>query len=181
MKIMIDAGHGPETAGKRSPDGRMREFHFNSPVADELKRQLTAAGHTAIFSHHPSHDVPLNERIQLANRLKVDLFVSIHANAFGAAFNSANGIETYLYTQPQAASKRLGASIHQALVLSTGRKDRGLKYADFAVLRETKMPAVLVECGFMTNLQDLALLQSDAYRKRCARAIAFGIDCYQKG
>ncbi|WKA55935.1 N-acetylmuramoyl-L-alanine amidase family protein [Planococcus shixiaomingii] len=180
MKIMIDSGHGPETKGKRSPDGRLREFHFNSQVADEAKKQLMACGHTVIFSHLPDRDVPLHERTALANRLKVDLFVSIHANAWGTAFNASNGIETFTYLNSPAQTKRLGSFIHQALLLSTGRKDRGQKQADFAVLRDTRMPAVLIECGFMTNLEELALLKSEAYRKRCARAIAFGIDCYSR-
>lgn len=180
MKIMIDAGHGPETKGKRSPDGRLREFHFNSEVADEVKKHLMACGHTVMFSHLPNQDVPLHERTALANRLKVDLFVSIHANAFGNEFNAANGIETFTYLRSLANSKRLSSYIHQALILSTGRKNRGEKQADFALLRDTRMPAVLIECGFMTNLEELALLKSVDYRKRCARAIAFGIDCYSR-
>ncbi|PSL33009.1 N-acetylmuramoyl-L-alanine amidase [Planomicrobium soli] len=180
MKIMIDAGHGPETKGKRSPDGRLREFHFNSPVAEEVKKLLMAMGHTVIFSHDLHQDVPLHERTALANRLKMDIFVSIHANAFGNSFNAANGIETFTYSAASAGTKRLGAFIHQALLLATGRRNRGQKQADFAVLRDTRMPAVLIECGFMTNPEELALLKTDAYQKRCARAIAFGIDCYSR-
>jgi N-acetylmuramoyl-L-alanine amidase len=180
MKIMIDAGHGPETKGKRSPDGRLREFHFNAPVADEVKKQLMAIGHSVIFSHLPDQDVPLHERTALANRLNVDFFVSIHANASGTAFNAASGIETFTFPNSSAAAKRLGSFVHQALIQSTGRKNRGQKQADFAVLRDTRMPAVLIECGFMTNPEELELLKSESYRKRCARAIAFGIDCYSR-
>lgn len=180
MKIMIDAGHGPETKGKRSPDGRLREFHFNALVADEVKKQLMAIGHTVIFSHLPNQDVPLHERTALANRLNVDFFISIHANAFGTAFNETKGIETFTYPNPSPATKNLAAIVHQALLLSTGRKNRGLKQADFAVLRDTRMPAVLIECGFMTNMEELALLKSDSYQKRCARAIAFAVDCYTR-
>lgn len=179
MKIIIDAGHGPETAGKRSPDGKLREFHFTSRVAEEAKRLLVLDGHTVIFSHQARLDVPLHERTQLANRLKADLFVSIHANAYGDQFNAANGIETFIYTHPQNATKTLAGFIHSSMLLSTGRKDRGIKQADFAVLRNTRMPAVLVECGFMTNRQEADLLKSDAYQKSCAKAIAFGIHCYE--
>lgn len=180
MKIMIDAGHGPETKGKRSPDGRLREFHFNSPVANEVKKHLMAIGHTVIFSHDTKQDVPLNERTALANRLKVDLFVSIHANAFGSGFNAVSGIETFTFHASSEGAKRLSSFVHQALLLTTGRKNRGEKQADFAVLRDTRMPAILIECGFMTNQEELALLKSEAYQKRCARAIAFGIDCYSR-
>lgn len=178
MKIIIDAGHGPNTPGKRSPDGRLREFHFNAAVAEEVKKRLLLDGHTVIFSHHPDGDVPLHERTGLANRLKADVFISIHANAAGSGFNSANGIETFTYLHPQAASVKLAEAIQTALRLSTSRPDRGVKKANFAVLRDTRMPAVLVECGFMTHREELALLQSDAYRKRCATAIAFAVTCY---
>ena len=179
MKIIIDAGHGPNTAGKRSPDGRMREFHFNSAVADEVKKRLLPDGHTIIFSHHPVVDVPLHERTQLANRLKADLFISIHANAAGSGFNGASGIETFTFSQPQTASKRFAERVQQALCLATKRPDRGVKKADFAVLRDTHMPTVLVECGFMTNREELALLQSAVYRRHCAAAITFAVRCFE--
>lgn len=177
MKIIVDAGHGPNTSGKRSPDGRLREFHFNSAVAEEVKKRLLLDGHTIIFSHQPDSDVPLAERIQLANRLQVDLFLSVHANASGSTFNAANGIETFIHPNASPFAKKVAAALQQALILSVKRRDRGVKRADFAVLRDTRMPAVLVECGFMTNREELALLQSDNYRKRCASAIAFAVNC----
>lgn len=179
MKIMIDAGHGPETPGKRSPDGRLREFHFNSAVADAVKKRLLLEGHTIFFSHQKDTDVPLYERTLLANRLKAELFISIHANAFGSSFNNSCGIESFTFTKPLVASKTLADSLQHALVLATGRPDRGVKGADFAVLRDTNMPAVLIECGFMTNRIELELLKSDNYRNSCANAIVFAINCYQ--
>lgn len=178
MKIMIDAGHGPDTPGKRSPDGRLREFHFNSAVAEEVKKRLLMDGHSVFFSHQNDLDVPLHERTALANRLKVDLFVSIHANAMGHLYNSANGLETFTYSRPQATTKELAAKVQSSLLLVTGRKDRGVKQGDFAVLRDTHMPAILVECGFMTHKQEVELLKSAAYRKRCALGICFGIACF---
>ena len=178
MKIMIDAGHGPDTPGKRSPDGRLREFHFNSSVAEEVKKRLLMDGHSVFFSHQNDLDVPLHERTALANQLKVDLFVSIHANAIGHSYNSANGLETFTYSRPQAATKELAAKVQSSLLLVTGRKDRGVKQGDFAVLRDTHMPAILVECGFMTHKQEVELLKSAAYRKRCALGICFGIACF---
>ncbi|MBZ5202480.1 N-acetylmuramoyl-L-alanine amidase [Planomicrobium chinense] len=177
MKIMIDAGHGPHTPGKRSPDGRIREFHFTSAVADEVKKRLMLDGHTVFFSHQPDQDVPLHERTALANRLRADLFVSIHANAFGSFFNETSGIETFTFTKPSTSAVKFAGCIQRALVMSTHRKDRGVKRADYAVLRDTMMPAVLIECGFMTNREEAELLKLDAYRKRCAGAIAFGISC----
>jgi N-acetylmuramoyl-L-alanine amidase len=178
MKIIIDAGHGPNTPGKRSPDGKLREFQFNSAVAQEVKKRLVLDGHTVIFSHQDERDVPLSERTQLANRMGADLFVSIHANAFGHTFNSANGVETFTYSRSSGDSNRLAAYVQNALVLSTGRTNRGIKHADFAVLRDTSMPAILVECGFMTNREEAQLLKSSSYRMSCARSLAFGIGCF---
>ncbi|RAZ66705.1 N-acetylmuramoyl-L-alanine amidase family protein [Planococcus maitriensis] len=179
MKIIIDAGHGPGTIGKRTPDGRMREFHFNNAVAEEVKKRLAADGYTVLFSHQQDRDVPLRERTSFANRSGADLLVSIHANAAGNSFNPAQGIESFIYPAAPARTRKFGQLLQESLILSTGRKDRGLKTADFAMLRDTIMPAVLVECGFMTHKHEAALLQSEEYRKRCARAISFAITCME--
>lgn len=179
MKIIIDAGHGPGTIGKRTPDGRMREFHFNNAVAEEVKKRLSADGYTVLFSHQQDRDVPLKERAGFANRSGAKLLVSIHANAAGHSFGPAQGIESFIYPAAPARTRKFGQLLQNSLILSTGRKDRGLKTADFAMLRDTSMPAVLVECGFMTHKHESALLQSDEYRMRCARAISFAITCME--
>lgn len=172
MKIVIDAGHGPETAGKRSPDGLLREYMFNSVTARyviDLLQQYEGAETLATFED--SRDVPLKERTDKANAWRADLFISIHANAMGGDWGTANGIETfrYLYTDP--VTDRVAETIHSYMIVSTGRFDRGLKRADFHVIRETHMPAVLIECGFMDNHDECALLCSDEYRRTCANAI----------
>ncbi len=156
--IIIDAGHGPETAGKRSPDGLLREFSFNSAVADLVKQYLIEEGFTVIFAHKAHEDVPLTTRIKLANSLNVDAFVSIHANAFGNDWNSANGIETFVYPTASKESIALASLVQSALITACNRTDRGVKKANYAVLRETRMPAILIECGFMTNREEAALL-----------------------
>jgi len=178
MRIVIDAGHGPETAGKRSPDGSLREYHFNAPtaryVADELLHGYE--GVEILMTHDDSRDVPLKERTDRANAWGADVFVSIHANAYGdGGWNDAKGIETYVYTTRPAAALKLAGAVHRNLIRSTGRPDRGVKSANFHVLRETKMTAILVECGFMTNREECALLKTDEYRRKCAEAIVAGI------
>lgn len=174
-KIVVDAGHGPNTAGKRSPDGNLKEFMFNRAVAQFIKQLLSKEEVCVIFTHDDTHDVPLRERIVLANQLRVDGYVSIHANAFGSDWNEAQGIETFTCVHAGNLTNRLGKLVQQALIRETGRKDRGLKQRDFAVLRETTMPAILVECGFMTNRQEMKLLSSPHYQKQCAQAITRGI------
>lgn len=175
---MIDAGHGPHTPGKRSPDGQLREFEFNEAVARRIKQNLQCNNVLCIFSHDINRDVPLNERIILANRLKVDLFISIHANAFGTQWNEVNGIETFTSLNARSVTRSIATLIHQEVIKSTGRKNRGIKQGNFAVLRETNMPAVLVECGFMTNKNEMKLLKEPMYQQQCADGISTGILLY---
>lgn len=175
LKIIIDAGHGPHTPGKRSPDGQLREFGFNEAVARRLKKNMQNQNVLCIFSHDINRDVPLNERITLANRMKVDLFISIHANAFGTQWNEVNGIETFTWVNARSVTRSFATLIHQEVIKSTGRKNRGIKQGNFAVLRETNMPAALVECGFMTNKQEMKLLKEPMYQQQCADGISNGI------
>lgn len=175
MKIMLDAGHGYSTPGKRSPNG-MKEYEFTRVVASYAKQFLeTYQNVTVYFAHFDQRDVPLQERTNSANRLKVDAYVSIHANAYGSTWNDARGIETYVYpTRPRIALE-LAQKIQKHVILATDLRNRGVKTADFHVLRETNMDAVLIECGFMTNQEEANLLQTDAYRRTVADAIVKGV------
>jgi N-acetylmuramoyl-L-alanine amidase len=172
MRFVIDAGHGYSTPGKRSPSG-MREYEFNRAAAQALKEALLSYENTEVFfTHSDQEDVPLKRRTDFANQKKADVFISIHANAFGSGWNDARGVETYVHKTRPAAAVRLAGAIQKRLVLRSGLVDRGVKAADFHVLRETEMTAVLVECGFMTNRKEAELLQSALYRTVCGQAIA---------
>ncbi|MDW0115285.1 N-acetylmuramoyl-L-alanine amidase [Sporosarcina saromensis] len=173
--LLIDAGHGPNTPGKRSPDGLLREFTFNAAVANLTKQHLIAKGITVRFAHDKTRDVPLTERTTYANRQQVAAFISIHANAYGNTWNAAQGIETYIYPTAGTQTQLLANLLHTSLLTACNRKDRGIKKANFAVLRETTMPAVLLECGFMTNREEAQLLLDPKYQQQCANAIAFGV------
>ena len=179
MKFAIDAGHGNETPGKRSVDGSLREFWFNNAVAMEVTKILrNEYGQEVINPYDVSGviDTPLNTRVQRANTARADAFISIHANAAGSGWNTAEGIETFIYNQgTQSGSMKLAANVQNHLIRDTGRKNRGVKRGNYAVLRETNMPAILIEAGFMTNLQENNLLKSDQYRKIVARAVVKGI------
>lgn len=179
MKIILDAGHGLNTPGKRTPDDSMREFEFNSDVAAIAKELLEAYDLQIRFAHDPSGkvDISLSDRCKKANTWKADVYISIHANAAGSGsgWSSAEGIETYVYTNASCEALTLAANIQNQLIRETCRKNRGVKRANFQVLRETKMPAILVECGFMTNEEEAVLLKSDDYRRKCAEAIVKGI------
>lgn len=176
MIIILDAGHGYQTAGKQSPDG-MLEYECNRIVAQYVKEYLANCLDTTVyFVHEDTRDVPLKERTMKANAYKADLYVSIHANAFGSGgWNEANGIETFVYKTKPKEALALAEKVQAALVQSTGLKNRGVKTANFQVLRETTCPSILIECGFMTNKQEAALLKSDSFRKKCGQAIANSI------
>lgn len=191
FKFVIDAGHGPETSGKRSPDstGLLREFHFNLSVANKVIALLNEyEGVETLALHEASRDVPLNERVQkVIDWGGADAFMSIHANAFGSGgWNTVGGIETYATTNRDTPSVNLAGSVQKELLKATGLQDRGVKEADFRVIwgasynwREYQrlVPArILVECGFMTNREEAKLLLSEIYRDLCAGAIVKGLE-----
>ena len=127
---------------KQSPDG-MQEYEFNREVAQYVKSGLANCLDTKVhFVHEDTRDVPLKERPQMAPKaLKADLFVSIHANAFGSSgWNEANGIETYVHvTKPKEALTLSRKSTICVTFKSTNLKNRGVKTANFQVLRETAL------------------------------------------
>lgn len=178
IKIILDAGHAYGTPGKETPDG-MKEFDFNAAVAEIAKRMLAEYQNVQVhFTHDPSGkiDVSLDKRCEHANKIMADVFVSIHANAYGkGGWNESDGIETFVYTTKPKDSLALATKVQRNLIKETGRDNRGVKTANFQVLRETKMDAILVECGFMTNKAEAALLKTKDYREKCARAIVAGL------
>ncbi|WLR44491.1 N-acetylmuramoyl-L-alanine amidase (plasmid) [Bacillus carboniphilus] len=179
LKLVLDAGHGVHTPGKRVPDGSMREWHFNSSVVKRVIDILKNYEDVQILRvDDPSgnRDVSLIERTHKANKWGADAYVSVHANAYGKGFTSPNGIETFVYTSRPSGSVKLATNVQNRLVRETGRKNRGVKSANFAVLRETDMTAILCECGFMTNKEEARLLKSDSYRQKCAEAIVKGLE-----
>lgn len=172
FKWVIDGGHSYNTPGKRTIDGSMREYEFNRAVSAYCKEFALNEyeGLEIHFTHSDSRDVPLNERVAYANNIGAKCFTSIHANAAGTDWNAANGIETYVYTTRPIEAYTLALQVQRDLIKATGLKDRGVKTANFAVLK-CKMTSILIECGFMTNQKEAALLKTDEYRRTVAQAI----------
>jgi len=178
--IALCDGHGMETPGKRTPtlpDGTfMHENDFNRAVVAKLDVHLKRCGFNTLLVAAGDTDVPLKTRTDAANNANADFYISVHANAIGAGeWNGTRGIETFHYSQASEVCKKAAAIIHRYLISGTKLPDRGVKSADFHVLRETKMPAVLAECAFMTNHEDANLLLTDAYRSECAEELARGL------
>ena len=176
MLACIDPGHAQSTAGKRSFDGSLREYEFNRVVALWLKYHLERHGVKTIYSCdvNTTKDISLTERCRTANNAKADLFVSIHANAYGSAWNSANGWEIF-HHKNSPNGKRLAEAIQKTSIPALGLRDRGIKTNTFTVLTNTSMPSVLIEHGFYTNKEECEKLKSLDFRKKCAIADAKGI------
>jgi N-acetylmuramoyl-L-alanine amidase len=174
LKLSLSAGHGYHTPGKRTPDG-MREWEFNSAVVSHLIKLLDKYQDINILRlDDPTGqtDIPLKERSDRSNTWGANVHIDIHANAFGTDWNDANGIETYVFSLQDVASTQLATHIQQNLINATGLKDRGVKEANFHMLRETKAKAkILVEAGFMSNKKEAELLKLEAYRQTVAKAI----------
>ena len=144
-------------------------------MANKIKSILEGQGIEVLMTVYDDTDVSLDERCRIANESEADIFVSIHANAFGnGEWNSANGWEIYHF-EGAALAERLAKSIEEANFPENGLKDRGVKTANFRVIKNTYMPAVLIEHGFYTNQSEVALLKSDQWRTTVAQCDAEGI------
>jgi N-acetylmuramoyl-L-alanine amidase len=177
VKVSNDAGHAGfgVTPGKRALDGSMYEWEFNDGCVRHFMDELAKyEGVEQLRVDDPTgkRDVPLSERAQSANDWGANLHISFHGNA---GPTTASGIETFVYPSTSAHNRQVALTIHNHIINATGRKNRGLKTADFQILRTTKMEALLIEGGFMTNDEELALMKSDAYRSKVGRAAAAGV------
>ncbi|MFF2908188.1 N-acetylmuramoyl-L-alanine amidase [Paenibacillus sp. NPDC057934] len=171
--VVLDAGHGAKDSGAVGVTGKY-EKNFNLAVvlkaADLLKKENKV---DVVLTRSDDTFIELKDRAALANNLKADLFISVHANS--GASSSASGSETYYQRD---ASKALANVMHKYLVQATGISDRGVRYGNFHVIRETKMPAVLLEVGYLSNKSDEALLFNDAFQNKVAAGIVSGINEY---
>ena len=169
LVVMLDPGHGESTAGKRSPCGTLREYEFNRAVADKMKDLLEAAGIEVLLTVHDDSDPSLAKRCEIANNSDADIFVSIHANAFGNGkdWTSPHGWVIFHYPG-SAIGNKLAEAISESNIPRIGIHNRGIKTENFHVLRNTYMPAVLIEHGFFTNIDEIELLKSDAWREEVA-------------
>ncbi len=178
--VALDPGHGKNTAGKRSPDESLFEYEFNRAVAYRVRDILTAQGINVVMTvpDNDLTDIPLRERTNIANAARADVFVSFHANAFKNAWSEHRGWEIY-YKPNDNFSKDLAKYIKNASFPSSGEgmgiPFRGIKTERFFVIRHTEMPAVLIEHAFMTNIDECALLKTEEFRDKAARADAKGI------
>jgi len=197
--VVLDPGHGGYDRGQVSRFGYEKDFALD--VARKLRPLLQAKGVRVIMTREGDYFVPLEVRAQIANAARDSIFVSIHFNATNDDPN-ATGFEIFSFTprgapstsdsavapsalsmQPgiavDAQSMALSACIYHSLLGHLPEYDRGIKRARFAVLRLTKVPAVLIEGGFLTEQGECKLIAQKDWRARLAHAIGIGIESYR--
>jgi len=174
-KIVIDAGHGGKDFGAVSKSAnKVQEKNLNLKTALMVDRMLRKLGYETILTRGDDFAVPLDLRANLANSNRATLFVSIHYNA--ASSVRAEGVEVFYYNDEKDVkrreeSKRLANLVLDNITNNVEIKSRGVKKGNLAVIRETKMPAVLIEGGFVTNDKELSKLVTPEFQRR----LAFGI------
>jgi N-acetylmuramoyl-L-alanine amidase len=198
-RVVIDPGHGGNNTGARSRANGAYEKTLTLDIALRVERLLRQHGVEAVLTRRSDVFVELGDRAAIANGARADAFVSIHLN--WAADASVNGIETFFLppvSQPPSArsswrfnnaagfsgnrsdgaNELLAHHLHRALLSATGAADRRVRQARFAVLRDTRIPATLIECGYLSNAAEASRLSTESYREQLARGIAGGIVSY---
>ena len=171
--VVIDAGHGAHDPGTTGVTGK-KEKNFNLAIALKVEKLLKQEPNIdVVMTRSDDTFLELKERAKIANDLKADVFISIHANSAGSS--AASGSETYYQRE---ASKALANVMHKYLVKATGLSDRGVRYGNFHVIRETKMPAVLLEVGYLSNKKDEATLFTESVQQKVAQGVVNGIKEY---
>ena len=167
--VVIDPGHGGPDSGAIGPAG-LQESDVALRIGRLLQQELERQGVRAVLTRTDDRPVRLEDRPDIARREGGIVFVSIHANATASSLR--RGTETY-YATPDSAA--LAAMIHSEVVRALGEPDRGIRVADFYVLVNTPMPAVLIETAFISNPGEERLLRDPAVQRRIADAIARAI------
>lgn len=172
FRIVLDAGHGGSDPGAVYEN--VFEKDINLSVALLVKEELNGIENVDVtMTRTTDVFVELSKRAEIANRLHADLFVSIHSNALPDR-SEYSGVFTFYHPNKESDSA-VALKLQDAVTALTGANNRGILSADYAVLRRTDMPAALIEIGFMTCPEELALLQSAEYQALLAKGIAEGI------
>lgn len=164
--VVIDAGHGGFDRGG-IPGQRASEKFATLDVARRLQANLRAAGLRTVMTRTDDTFISLPQRVAIANSQYRAVFVSIHFNS--ATRPGACGFETYYYSRQSA---RLALSLYASLTHAWPSANRGLRVRGFYVIRKTRIPAVLCECGFLTNPREVSYIARADYRQRIADLLA---------
>jgi N-acetylmuramoyl-L-alanine amidase len=167
--VVIDAGHGGHDRGG-IPGQRIAEKDMNLDVAQRLRNVLTANGYHVVMTRDSDVFVPLPTRVAIANSQRNAVFVCVHFNS--TQRSGAAGVETYFYSRDSLA---LASAVHYYVAGGAPSSNRGVRRRGYYVLRKTNVPAVLVECGFLTNPTEASYAQTASYRQKLAEEIGAGV------
>lgn len=195
--VVIDAGHGGSDGGAVA--NQLIEKNLALDLARRLKRQFEAAGIAVLMTRDGDDFLPLEKRAQIANDNRAAAFVSLHLNTTTEGESDARGLETYFSTRKSLAAAKLireragvteskavqdergrllAEAIQRAACKQTGAADRGAKERSYTVIHTAACPAVLVECGFITNDAEAAKLKQPAYRDRLVSGVAEAVSAF---
>ena len=178
-KVMLDPGHGKGNVNG-SPDGTYKEHEFTLDFSFRLKEILERCGIQVYMTRTDGTDISLNKRCRIANAITdLDLLVSVHSNAVSAVdsegWSTAKGLTTHIIAKGGNAEKAAKAMVERFKEAGITVRNESVVVSNFQMVRETNAPAVLIEHGFHTNREEVALLKTDAYRQKLAVAEAKGI------
>ncbi len=172
--VVIDPGHGGTDHGAYRFN--VREKDLNLKVAKKLEIQLKARGIKVVMTRRTDKTMSLADRAKIANKYKNAIFVSIHFNATEKGLEYVKGIETF-YTSGEG--KKIAFNVQKQMLTTLGVRDRKVKDRNYAVLAKTKCPAILVECGFISNYYERQRCARSWYQSLCASSIAKGLIKYR--
>ena len=176
-RILIDPGHGGYDAGALGKISREKDL--NLLLAKEIASSLQRMGFTVLMTRTKDRFLSLKERGGLVKKYKADLFISVHHNA-SKSNPQAAGIECFAHRIPRPADTLLASIVQQHLVLASGSVNRGVKFANFAVLRDNPVPAILIEAGFISNASEERSLADPNWRSRVGAAVADAVREYAR-
>jgi N-acetylmuramoyl-L-alanine amidase len=172
--VVIDAGHGGHDNGGQW--GKVYEKHLALDTAVRLENRLKRMGYKTVMTRNSDYFVSLPRRVAIGNSHKNAIFVSIHFNYTWK--QHVSGLETFYHNRE---GQRLAHLVQQSLVRNTRTVDRNAKFARYYVIRNSSLPSILVEGGFVSNEDERERMKSGDYREAIAKALAEGIDRYRRG
>jgi N-acetylmuramoyl-L-alanine amidase len=175
FKIMIDAGHGGRDPGSPGVSEKEEKQYTLSLANKVYELLLLESGILPILTRKDDSYMTTDDRVAMANREQVDLFISLHANSF--TNKKTRGTETYYYN---SNSILLANILHEYTLKATGFIDRSVRRMDYKVIKETTMPAALLEIGYMSNATEELIMMSEQMQEKVAVSIVNGIRQYMK-
>ena len=192
IKVVIDAGHGEPDGGAVSKDG-IKESELNLQIAQKLKAKLEELNIEVIMTRENSNNISnleetqktireikttdLNNRVKIANESGASMLVSIHMNKFEDS--KYRGWQTF-YSKSSEEGKKLAENIQESIgeVIQSDNKRKALKIEGIKIIDKSQIPAVIVECGFLSNTEECNLLQDENYQEKMVEGIKIGIQKY---